>query len=33
MATGNHLPGNIPQAMMEKYIEYFLAHRNLYATR
>ncbi len=27
-ATGNHLPGNIPEAMMEKYIAYFLAHRD-----
>jgi hypothetical protein len=27
-ATGNHLPGNIPDEMMEKYIAYFLAHRN-----
>lgn len=26
--TGNHLPGNIPVEMMEKYIAYFLAHRN-----
>lgn len=28
-ATGNHLPGNIPQEMMEKYIAYFLANRDL----
>jgi hypothetical protein len=28
-ATGNHLPGNIPPEMMEKYIDYFLAHRDL----
>ena len=26
-ATGNHLPGNIPVEMMEKYIAYFLEHR------
>ncbi len=26
-ATGNHLPGNIPEEMMEKYIAYFLTHR------
>ena len=28
-ATGNHLPGNIPEEMMEKYISYFRAHRDL----
>lgn len=26
-AVGNHLPANIPAEMMERYIEYFLAHR------
>jgi len=26
--TGNHLPGNIPEAMMEKYIAHFRAHRD-----
>ncbi|MDD5707070.1 MAG: uroporphyrinogen decarboxylase family protein [Kiritimatiellae bacterium] len=28
-ATGNHLPGNIPVEMMEKYIAYFLEHRDM----
>lgn len=27
-AVGNHLPANIPQEMMERYIAYFLAHRD-----
>jgi hypothetical protein len=26
--TGNHLPGNIPGPMMERYLSYFLAHRD-----
>ncbi|MBN2449318.1 MAG: hypothetical protein JXR77_02950 [Lentisphaeria bacterium] len=26
-AVGNHLPANIPGEMMDRYIEYFLAHR------
>ncbi len=26
-AVGNHLPANIPADMMDRYIEYFLAHR------
>ncbi len=26
-AVGNHMPANIPEAMMERYIEYFLANR------
>ena len=28
-ATGNHLPGNIPDEMMRQYIDYFLSHRAL----
>jgi hypothetical protein len=27
-ATGNHLPANIPDGMMEKYIAYYRAHRD-----
>lgn len=26
-AVGNHLPANIPDEMMDRYIDYFLAHR------
>jgi hypothetical protein len=26
--TGNHLPGNIPEETMEKYITYFREHRD-----